>query len=326
MKKKNYKIKILCTLGPSTLNYKFINFALKNKVSLLRLNLSHIKLNQLDGLLSSKLKKYKNKICIDTEGAQIRTKISKKIFYKKNSYGKIYDKGKKFSLYPENVFEKLKVNDHLDIGFEGLKIRLIKKNSNNFSFITIKSGYLEKNKGVHVYNRKINLAYITKKDVKAIEIAKKHKIKNFALSFTNSVSDIKKFNKLLPNATKIYKIETKKTLQNISNILKEGDSFLIDRGDLSKEIGIEQIPVAQRKILKISKKYPNKNIYIATNFLESMIENPFPSRAEVNDIFNALEMGSKGLVLAAETAIGKHPIECVKLLKKIISTYKSYKL
>ena len=122
------------------------------------------------------------------------------------------------------------------------------------------------------------------------------------------------------------KIKNKKTLQNISNILKEGESFLIDRGDLSKEIGIEQIPVAQRKILKISKKYPHKNIYIATNFLESMIENSFPTRAEVNDIFNALEMGSKGLVLAAETAIGKHPIECVKLLKKIISTYKSYKL
>ena len=90
----------------------------------------------------------------------------------------------------------------------------------------------------------------------------------------------------------------------------------IDRGDLSKDITIEQIPVAQRKIIFLGKKF-NKNIYVATNFLETMIKNIYPTRGEVNDIYNTLEMGAKGLVLAAETAIGKYPIECVKIIKKI---------
>ena len=79
---------------------------------------------------------------------------------------------------------------------------------------------------------------------------------------------------------------------------------------MSKDIGIENVPVAQRHIFKVKKKFINRKVSIATNFLESMIEKPFPTRAEVNDIFNALEMGANGLVLGRETAVGKHPKEC----------------
>ena len=95
----------------------------------------------------------------------------------------------------------------------------------------------------------------------------------------------------------------------MSSIIKNAENFLIDRGDLSKEIKIENIPLVQRKIFKLSKKYKNKNIFVATNFLESMIINKYPSRGEANDIFSTLEMGAKGLVLAAETAIGLHQKE-----------------
>ena len=88
---------------------------------------------------------------------------------------------------------------------------------------------------------------------------------------------------------------------------------------------LEYVPVIQRKIFKIARKYKNKKIAIATNFLESMIEKPFPTRAEVNDIFNACEMRVSGLVLAAETAIGKYPKECVLLLKSIINVFNKTK-
>ena len=78
-------------------------------------------------------------------------------------------------------------------------------------------------------------------------------------------------------------------------------------------------------IFKKSKKHKNVRIAIATNFLETMITNPYPTRAEVNDIYNSLEMGAKALVLAGETAMGKHPISCIKLLKKIINVFKKIK-
>ena len=310
------KIKILCTLGPKSLNKDFLRFANK-KVDLVRLNLSHINIPNLEKTIKFVKKNTSVPICIDTEGAQIRTKVKKN---KKFSFGKrgyINEKVGNFTLYPSYIYNKLKKNDILDVGFDGLKIKILKKIENKILFKTINAGLLEKNKGVHIQNRSVKLNFLTEKDFKAIEISKKLRIKNFALSFTNSVNDIKKFNKLLKKENKIFKIETKKAINSLDKIFKVGKKFLIDRGDLSKEISIFQLPRVQRLIFKKSSK--NIEIYTATNFLESMLKNPHPTRGEVNDIFNTLEMGASGLVLAAETAIGNYPKECVNFLLKFIS-------
>ncbi len=310
---------IFCTLGPSSLNKKFLSFA-KGKVNLLRLNMSHLSVKKLEENIKY-IKKYSNiPICIDTEGAQIRTKVKKKKYYKKNSKIEI-TKNKNFCLYPENIFDLLKRGDILDIGFEDLKIKIKSKNQFKIVAKTISAGLLETNKGVHIKNREINLDFLTKKDKEAIEIGKKLLIKNYALSFVNTTSDIENFNKILKKENKIFKIETAKSIKNLKSIINTGSKFLIDRGDLSKEIGIENIPFIQRRILKLANK-KNKDVFIATNFLESMINKKFPTRAEVNDIYNAIELGASGVVLAAETAIGNYPIECVVLLKKIIKNFK----
>ena len=316
--------KIFCTLGPSSLNKEFLNFSQKN-VDLLRINMSHVEIRSLSKLVKKIRKQTKTPICIDTEGAQIRTKVKKRLFYKIKKKIKIFKKKGNFTLYPKTVFDQLKVKDLLDIGFSGLKVKIIKKNNNEIIAKVIEPGMLEKNKGVHLKNRKIKIDFLTKKDFEAISLAKKLKIKNFALSFTNSVKDVEKFNKLLKKENKIFKLETKSALNDITNILKKGKNFLIDRGDLSKDITIERIPLAQRKITKLGKKY-KKNIYVATNFLETMVNNFTPTRGEINDIFNTIELGASGLVLAAETAIGKYPIQCVKTLQKVINVYKNNKI
>ena len=315
------KIEIFCTLGPASLNKKFLNFA-KNKVDLLRLNMSHIKIKNLKKTINFIRSYTKIPICIDTEGAQIRTKVKISKFFKTGQKFKIYNHSNTINLYPQEIYYKLKNNDVLNIGFEDLKAKIIQKNIRYITLKVLSSGKIDNNKGVHIENRNINLNFLTKKDLQALEISKKLKIKNYALSFTNSYNDILKFNKLLPKANKIFKIESKKAIRSIDKIIKFGTNFLIDRGDLSKEISIENIPFVQRKILKISRKFRNKNIYIATNFLESMILNKYPTRGEANDIYNSLEMGAKGLVLAAETAIGKYPEKTVNFLKKMINSFK----
>jgi len=314
------KKEIFCTVGPGSLNKSFLNFSRKN-INLLRLNMSHVDIKNLPKTINFIRKYTSTPICIDTEGAQIRSKVIKNTTYKKNLKLNIFQKKGNFKLYPPEVFYNLKKNDILDVGFEGLKIKIVKIVKEQIKCIVIEPGKLENNKGIHVVNRKFKLNFITKKDQEAIEIGKKNKIKYFALSFVNSSDDIKKFNKILKTEKKIFKIETENAMKNIDSILKAGDNFLIDRGDLSKEIKIENIPLAQRLILKKAKKF-NKKVYIATNFLESMIYKNFPTRAEVNDIYNAIELGSAGIVLAAETAIGKYPIECVNLIKKIFRIFK----
>ena len=313
------RIDIFCTIGPSSLNKKFLKFA-KNKIDLLRINMSHVSIKSLKQQIKFIKKNSSIPICIDTEGAQIRTKIKKKKYYKKNKkliISKYYGSTR---FYPYSVFDKLKIKDKLELGFSGLEIEIKKKLLNRLICKVIKPGLLEKDKGVHVKNRRIKMNYLTEKDIQAIKIARENKIKNFALSFTNTAEDVKKFNTLLDNKVKIFKLETKSALKNLKQIIKFGKNFLIDRGDLSKDISIEQIPVAQRKIIKVSTKN-NKNVYVATNFLESMINNNIPNRGEVNDIYSTLEQGAKGLVLAAETAIGKNPEECVNMLRKIIKVY-----
>ncbi len=319
---------IFCTLGPSSLNKKFLNYLEKRKnlVSLVRINLSHISFKNLKKTIQLIRKNCSIPICIDTEGAQIRAKVNLKTKgknIKKGQHFDLHERNGYFNLYPPEIFKALRKKDILNIGFEGLIARVEKKKKNYFKLKCLQGGFLENNKGIHLENRDIKINYLTKKDLKSIELGKKLNIKNYALSFTNTLSDLKNFQKLLPKKNKIFKIESNKAVNNINIFFKYESNFLIDRGDLSKSIGIEKIPIIQRQILKSSK---NKkiNISIATNFLESMIEKPYPTRAEVNDIYNALEMGAKNLVLAGETAVGKYPKECVDLVIKIIKTYKKF--
>lgn len=322
---KNFSI--FCTLGPSTLNKEFLKFANKKKniISLLRLNLSH--LEEKSFLESIKfIRKYTSiPICVDTEGAQIRTKSSlRRFFIKKNKIILIKKNSSKINFYPDYIYEKLKLEDILDIGFENLKLKIIKKNKKNITLKCISPGFFEKNKGVHIINRKIEIGTLTRKDINCIEIAKKLKIKNFALSFTNSLLDIKKFKALLGNYNRIYKIETKQAVKNFHKFINLEKNFLIDRGDLSKEISIAKIPIVQRYLFSFIKRKKIK-IAVATNLLESMIHNPYPTRAEANDIYNSLEMGCRRLVLAGETAIGKNPKECIQFLEELINVFKRNK-
>jgi len=319
--KKN--IKIICTLGPRSLNKQFLEFS-KNKVSLLRLNMSHLNLRNLEKSIKF-IKKYtKIPICIDTEGAQIRIKTRKEKFFRMHQKIKIAKTNGFINLYPDFVYEKIKVNDILNIGFQNLKLKVVKKKKIILCKV-LSSGRLENNKGVHIENRKIKLNYLTKKDFAAIKIGKKFKIKNYALSFTNSTNDIVKFNSLLKNKNKIFKIENLEAIKNLKSIIKKGNYFLIDRGDLSKDVRVENIPIIQRKIFKLKEKFKNKKIFVATNLLESMVESSYPNRGEANDIFNSLEMGADGLVLAAETAIGKYPKDVVLFLQKMIKVFKKNK-
>ncbi len=320
MKKK--QIKIICTLGPSSLNSDFLEYS-RNRIDMLRLNMSHLEPTELKKNIAYIKKKTNCPICIDTEGAQIRSKFKTRKFFKKNSLIYISNNSKHLNLYPHDIQDKLKLDDILNIGFENLKVKVIKKNVQFLLTKVITQGYLENNKGIHLENRKIKLNCLTKKDIEAIQIGKINRLDNYALSFTNSVSDVKLFNKLTNNKlNNIFKIETKQSVNNFDKIIKEGNNFLIDRGDLSKDISVYKIPETQRKLIRLKNRYKNKKIFIATNLLESMIVNNYPTRAEVNDIYSCIEMGADGLVLAAETAIGKNPIECVKFVNEMINQFK----
>tara|TARA_B100000886_G_scaffold339225_1_gene304056 strand:- start:2235 stop:3287 length:1053 start_codon:yes stop_codon:yes gene_type:complete len=320
-------MKILCTLGPSTLNKLFLKLSSRLGISLLRLNMSHIKINKLKNHINIIRKYTKIPICIDSEGAQIRTgDLNKNKKLSKNSLFKIFRKNNNkknlITFYPEEVFDQIKPKDKLTIDFNSVVIKILNKNNNHFTCKVLRPGIISGNKAATL-NRDIILPSLTKKDVSAFKIGKKLNIKNFAVSFVSQKKDIILARKIVGKKSKIIsKVETFKALENLIEITKATDIILIDRGDLSRQVPLSSIPSWQKIISKVVKKY-NKKLFIATNLLETMINSENPTRAEINDIYNCISDGADGLVLAAETAIGKYPIDAVKMIKDNVKNYKT---
>ena len=323
------KIKIICTLGPSSFKRSVLKQLKYEGVNIFRINLSHTNLKDISKKIDYLKKNNIKNICIDTEGAQLRTtKVKKKQFVKKSSFVKIYNKNrmsnhKNIYLYPKFNILSLRKKSKINIGFNDLQLEVKKKNIlKRYLFAkVIKPGYLESKKGVHI-NHHVSLPSLTEKDKYALKLAREKNIKYFAVSFANKPNDIIDLKKIVGKKVFIIsKIETLQEIKNLKKIANQSNALLIDRGDLSRYIPVEKIPIAQDYIIKLSKKF-KKPTYVATNLLETMVKQILPTRAESNDIHATLKQGASGLVLAAETAIGSYPIDSVKFLKRCIYIFK----
>ena len=327
------KIKIICTLGPSSFKKKVLNKLKEQNIDIFRINLSHTNKDQIKSKILYLKKNNVKNICIDSEGAQIRiTLCKKKKFLKVKKTIRVFNdnipsNSNNIFMYPKFNILSIKVNTKIFIGFNDLCLKVIKidKKKNCLVCNVVKAGFLESKKGVHI-DSNIELPALTEKDVYAFKLAKKLNLTYFAVSFVNSHKDIEEVRKIVgAKAFIISKIETKKSLLNLLKISKVSNALLIDRGDLSRYIPIEQIPIVQEQIIKFNNKI-NKPTYVATNLLETMINEPLPTRAESHDIYSTLKQGAKGLVLAAETAIGKNPVGCVNFLEKCIKSFSKKKI
>ncbi len=167
-----------------------------------------------------------------------------------------------------------------------------------------------------------DLPPLTEQDIASVEMGRKYGITNYALSFANCADDVELLRKYAgPDSHIISKIESKRGVINLDEILAATDEILIDRGDLSREVPLENIPLLQKAIIRKA-NMANTPVNVATNLLESMLSNRKPTRAEVNDIMNTLLDGANGLVLAAETAIGDHPISAVDMVLSLIERFR----
>ena len=321
------KIKLLATIGPSSFDKDTICEMESNGVDLFKINLSHTKISDLEEIIESLHKWSSVPVCLDSEGAQVRNQymINESVAFSIGDTVKIHAKevkgdNKNISFVPQNVFKQLKVGDLIYVDFHSLTLEVIEKRDEYFLAEVTSSGVVGSNKAVNI-NRGIDLDPITKKDLEAFQIGKRLGVTNFALSFTNSADDVKLIREIIGmDANLISKIESIRGVLNLEEILPLVNCILIDRGDLSREIAIEKIPFIQRRIISKarSKHVP---VYVATNLLESMTKTLTPTRAEANDVASTLLMGADGLVLAAETAIGKHPIDAVIMIKALVKQF-----
>ena len=319
--------KILATIGPSSLNEDIIKKLSLNGVHLFRINLSHTKLNDVSKVIDKISSWTDVPICLDSEGAQVRNQDmeSESVHFSKDSKVKICHEqvvgdSKNISFTPNTVSKQLKVNDVIRIDFNTLTLKVIEDKGDYLLANVEVPGSVGSNKAADV-DREIQLDAVTHKDKEAFKIGLEKGITNFSLSFTHSAEDVKEIRAIIGNDSNlISKIESIRGVLNLKEILPLVDQILIDRGDLSREVPIEKIPFVQRRIISYAKSR-DVPVYVATNLLESMIKTSSPTRAEANDVASTLLMGANGLVLAAETAIGKYPVESVEMVNSLVEQY-----
>jgi len=323
-------IEILSTLGPSSLNKDIIIKLSQQGVTLFRINLSHTPIDKVESTIKL-IQMYSSvPICLDSEGAQIRNQSMKdgEVNFKKGAQIKIHFTSvigdeNNISFTPDNIAPSLQIGDIIEIDFHATRVKVNEVTSDYCKAEVLVGGIVGSNKATDI-NRNVFLEAITEKDKEAIEIGKKMGVTNYALSFANCRQDVESMRLLIGKKSKlISKIESIPGLSNLENILEATDAILIDRGDLSRQVPIEKIPFLQRKIISVA-KYHQVPVYVATNLLESMILMNQPTRAEVNDVISTIFMGADGLVLAAETAIGRFPVETVVMVNKLLGEYKKW--
>ena len=328
MNSKSNDIQIWCTLGPSSLNRRVIKRLEEVGVGMFRVNLSHTNTEDIEKTILEIKRNTFVPVCLDTEGPQVRTGLveSGKVFLKGNSTVKIVSEkiignSIRLSLRPKEVISNLQVGDLISIDFDSALLKITSIIDQDIEAKVVFEGWVRENKAVMV-DRHIELPVLTEKDYVSLEVMRKNNLKNLSLSFVNKKEDVNFVRSLIDEDIRIIsKIESNSALVNLEAIVKVSDAILIDRGDLSREESINKIPLLQKLIINKAREY-KLQVFVATNFLESMVKTRKPLRSEVNDIMTTLLDGADGLVLAAETAIGKYPIECANMVKRMTKYYR----
>tara|TARA_B110000444_G_scaffold256399_1_gene292683 strand:- start:686 stop:1957 length:1272 start_codon:yes stop_codon:yes gene_type:complete len=239
----------------------------------------------------------------------------------------IGDTSKIYITYP-NFPKDVEVGDKimLDDG----KLILKAENSNNkneVEAVVIQGGELNSKKGVNLPNTKISLPYLTAKDLADLEFALEVGIEWIGLSFVRSVNDLKELKKIISEkkspAKIVAKIEKPEAIQQIDAIIKKSDAIMVARGDLGVEVPMERVPNLQKMITRKCIKYSTP-VIIATQMMESMMKSLSPSRADVNDVANAVHDRVDAVMLSGETSVGMYPIEVIRAISKVLRSQENY--
>ena len=331
------KAKIIATLGPAIFSEAKLKQIVDLGVDAFRINFSH-NTNGIEKIVSKirKIEKVKNKklaLIADLQGVKLRV-------------GRILNENQKIKYNQKYIFDnKIEIGNSNRISFPYPKILKKLKKGNKiliddgkFSFVVIKkigksvttvcksqNCYMKSNKSVHIKNLDFTFNNLTFKDKKDIKTAIKLGCNWIALSYIQNEKIIYEARKLIKKDMGIIsKIENKHALKNITKIIKATDSVMIARGDLAIDIGHSEVPKVQLSLIKKCSQF-SKSVIVATQMLESMIENNTATRAEINDIATAIFQGADTVMLSAEAAIGNFPIQAVSTMRKTIISTEKYK-
>ena len=329
-----HKTKIVCTIGPASNSASIIEKMIKNGMNVARLNFSHGSLSKhrenikLIQSISNKLNQIIT-ILIDLPGSKIRVgKLqSEPIMLNKGDQIALTTKDVlgSSSLIPvtyKNLAKNVHKGNYIFINDGIVKLRVESITNDEIYCKVITGGMILSHKGINLPGTRLFADSVTHKDIEIVEFCLKQGVNTFGVSFIQNAEDILKIRDFARKKGKpiyvIAKIERREAIKNFDKILKVTDGVMVARGDLGLEIPIQEVPIIQKKLIRKA-NLANRPVIIATQMLESMTINNRPTRAEVTDVANAILDGADAVMLSEETAIGKYPLETVKIMTKICS-------
>ena len=331
------KTKIIATIGPSTNKYNDLKALHSAGMNVARINMSHASHADAISVVESirRLNKKQSNlfgpigILLDTQGPEIRTGINQSDIDLQT--GDVVNLTIRDDIDVETSSIKINYKGLIKSVAKGSKIsidngllnfQVLAKDKENLKCKVLDGGKLGSKRHVNLPGVRVDLPSITKKDRKDINFGIKHNVSFIALSFVRSAKDILTLRSILKRKKSpikiIAKIENQEGLDNIHQITQAADIVMVARGDLGIETDLADLPNIQRRIMYASAKWGRRSI-VATHLLESMINHPTPTRAEVTDVANAIYEGSDAVMLSGETSIGKYPVQCIKMIKEIAS-------
>jgi len=326
------RTKIVSTLGPATDSAEMIGKLIDAGVNIFRLNMSHAPHDWVRRVFADiraeSLKRNRfTGIMMDTQGPAIRTgDIASPLDLKPGQKFTLTVRGEKDSeqhsvdVNYENFINDISVGDVVLIDNGTIEMKVLAKSGNKVECEVLTAGKLGSRRHINLPGVKVSLPALTAKDIRDVKLGLELNVDFIALSFVREARDLLQLKELFeegkPAPFVIAKIEDQSALANLESIVREANGIMVARGDLGIEIPYEELPIVQRRIVKMCLRI-GRPVIVATHMLESMIGSPMPTRAEVTDVANAVFEEADAIMLSGETTVGKYPVKCIEVFDRI---------
>jgi pyruvate kinase len=326
------KTKIICTLGPATEKTETLRQMLREGADVFRLNMSHAEhawvreIVPRIRMIATEISR-PAAILLDTQGPAIRTgELKTDLQLKPGDIIEFTVRGAKseekysVDVNYDGLINDISVGDTVLVDNGVMRLLVLEKKRNRIRCKVLTPGKLGSRRHINLPGVRVNLPPLTKKDLEDVALGVEVDVDFVALSFARQKSDLEELRGVVKNlgsaAQIVAKIEDQSAVRQIDEMIGAADAVMIARGDLGIECPMEELPIIQRRIVKRCLRI-GKPVIVATHMLESMIENPVPTRAEITDVANAVFEQADAIMLSGETSVGRYPVECVKVFDRV---------